>query len=190
MMTTTCSLLTCSAVVAALAGVPAEARADSEVCYTAAPLALGARYRAGNGITAPGHALKFLAFQPPSGAGAPASGHATVAYRAVNGDSTKGLDLRGITLRHDGDPAQTAITVRYADFGGGVNLRVNGAAVVAGRFGTLAGTQLGGAAIAVDEGAPQPARVGRLRLTGPLASVAIGGASLLVIEVCGTTPGA
>jgi hypothetical protein len=168
---------------ASLAVAASAAHADTR-CYTAESVPDGMSYHVRNGITTPNHAIKFVSFT--SLEGQPLEGIAKVTSRNVNGTSVKGVELSKIVVRHQSQSTPSSVVIRYADFGGGVNLRINGAAAVAASFAELHGRQIGGATINVQQAQPGSARVGVLRLTGELASFAVGGASLLVEQACGT----
>jgi hypothetical protein len=159
------------------------AHADTQ-CFSAESVPDGMSYHVRNGIAAPNHSLKFVSFTSPDGPST--EGTAKVTSRNVNGTSVKGVELTKIAVRHDSTSAPSTVTIRYADFGGGVNLRINGFSLVATHFGQLHGRQIGGASITVQQTQPGPARVGTLRLTGQLASFTVGGQSLLLEQACGT----
>jgi hypothetical protein len=168
---------------ASLALAASAAHADTK-CYSAESLPDGMSYHVRNGISGQNHSIKFVSFTSPEGQ--PLEGTAKVTSRTVNGTTVKGVELTKIAVRHESQPTPTSVTIRYADFGGGVNLRINGVPVVAAHFGELNGRQLGGATVTVQQAQPGPTRVGVLRLTGALASFAVGGAGLLVEQACGT----
>jgi len=168
---------------ASLALAASAAHADTQ-CYSAGLIPDGMSYHVRNGITAPNHSIKFVSFT--SLAGQSLEGTAKVTSRNVNGTSVKGVELTKIAVRHESQSAPASVVIRYADFGGGVNLRIYGVAVVAAHLGELDGRQLGGATINVQQTQPGATRVGVLRLTGALATFAIGGAGLLLEQACGT----
>jgi hypothetical protein len=159
------------------------ARADTQ-CYSAESVPDGMSYHVRNGIVAPDHAIRFVSFTTPDGQSL--EGTAKVTSRNVNGTIVKGVELTRIAVRHDATASPATVVIQFADFGGGVNLRINGVAVVAAHFGQLNGRQIGGATVLVQETAPGPARVGTLRLTGPLASFTVGGQSVLLQQACST----
>jgi hypothetical protein len=170
-------------VFASLAVAASAAHADTR-CYSAESVPDGMSYHVRNGITAPNHSIKFVSFTSLDGQSL--EGTAKVTSRNVNGASVKGVELTRIAVRHESESTPTSVVIRYADFGGGVNLRINGVAAVAAHFGELDGRQLGGATVSVQQGQPGPARVGVLRLTGALASFSVGGAGLLLEQACDT----
>ena len=161
------------------------AHADTQ-CFSAESVPDGVSYHVRNGIAAPNHTIKFVSLTSPDGP--PAEGTAKVTSRNVNGTNVKGVELTKIAVRHDATSASapSSVLIRYADFGGGVNLRINGVAMVAAHFGQLDGRQIGGATVSVQQTQPGPARVGTLRLTGALASFTVGGQNLLLQQACGT----
>jgi hypothetical protein len=159
------------------------ARADTQ-CYSAESVPDGMSYHVRNGILTADYAFHFVSFTAPDGSSL--EGTAKVTSRNVNGTSVKGVELTRIAVRLGETSSPGTITIQFADFGGGVNLRINGVAVVAASFGQLNGRQIGGATVTVQQTAPGPARVGTLRLTGSLASVTVGGQSLLLTQACST----
>jgi hypothetical protein len=168
---------------ASLALAASAVHADTQ-CYSPELIPDGMSYHVRNGIIAPNHSIKFVAFTSLDGQSL--EGTAKVTSRSVNGTSIKGVELTKITVRHESESAPTAVLIRYADFGGGVNLRINGVAAVAAHLGELHGRQLGGATISVQQTQSGAARVGVLRLTGALTIFAVGGAGLLLEQACGT----
>lgn len=169
-----------SCVLALLMAFAAPAAADPP-CYAAEPLATGLGYHVGNGIALNGKRLQFVPFT--SSTGQQLSGRGEVKVRNVAGASMKGFQLGKITARFTSQPAVTTVIVRYVDFGGGVNLRINNQSLVATRLLDLHGQTIGGVAVQVTETQALP-RVGTLRLTGAAPTVAVGGAELLLREAC------
>jgi hypothetical protein len=170
------------AAIAASVFAAAPAHADTQ-CYSAEPIADGLSYHVRNAITSGGNALRFVSFTTTGGQSV--DGKATARWRPVNNVPTKGFELAKIALRVESALAPNQVTVRYADFGGGVNLRINGEAVVAAHFGELDGRLIGGATVSVQQSQAGSTRVGTLRLTGALPVFAVGGQSLLLQEACG-----
>ncbi|HEV8631011.1 MAG TPA: hypothetical protein VGV61_11895 [Thermoanaerobaculia bacterium] len=90
------------------------------------------------------------------------------------------LDFRALGFR----PARVAL--RFLDLGGAENLAVNGSPLYAGEL-AAAPTPIGGVALAVaTTPLPPPAhgKTGTLKLTGPVATLRIGGQELWIDQVC------
>lgn len=166
--------------------LPHAALADTEECHTVELVPDGMSYHVNNGIAGNGHDIRFVPFT--TGGGQSLRGSATILTRAVNGTAVKGLELKDIAVRHASGAQLSRVVVRYADFGGGVNLRIGGALLVADRLGSLTGRQVGDVSIAVQEVQSGSARVGTMRLDGPISSLAVGGRGLLLREACGRSP--
>jgi len=171
---------------ASVLSISQTAMADTEECHDVELVPETMGYHVNNGIAADGHQIRFVSFTTAGGQSL--SGSATVLSRSVNGSTVKGLELKDIGVRHASTPSPNRVIVRYTDFGGGVNLRVNGALVVASRLGGLNDTQLGGVSISVQESQVGSVRVGTLRLEGGITSFVVGGRSLLLRQACGRFP--
>jgi hypothetical protein len=173
-------MTTFSNIVLALLLAAAPAAADSQ-CYSAEPLADGLGYHVRNGISVNGRSLQFVSFTSP--AGQTLAGRGEVKTRNVGGIPTKGFQLDKISARLTSQTAPTNVTVRYVDFGGGVNLHINGETTTAARLRDLDGRTIAGVVVRVQETQGLP-RIGTLQLTGAAPSFTIGGNQLLLREAC------
>jgi|JI10StandDraft_1071094.scaffolds.fasta_scaffold53811_4 hypothetical protein len=120
------------------------------------------------------------------GGGSTVAGVATVvASNWAAGSAPHELNLNNINLRVDviTAAATTTATFNYADFGGNVNLRVNG---VLANVNDLSGVPafLGGAAVAVTRINMFGYHFGTVMITGALTDFAVGGQEFYVDDVC------
>jgi hypothetical protein len=78
----------------------------------------------------------------------------------------------------------TDLSFRFGDYGGKVNLLLNGELVIVDSLTELDGTLLGGALISVNTLPAPGGEVGRLSVSGEVTSLDIGGADLYVDHIC------
>jgi hypothetical protein len=76
------------------------------------------------------------------------------------------------------------LSFRFGDYGGKVNLLLNGEQAIVDSLTQLDGTQLGGVSISVNTLPAPGGEVGRFSVSGQVTSLEIGGANLFVDHIC------
>ncbi|MFC1889478.1 hypothetical protein ACFL4G_06955 [Thermodesulfobacteriota bacterium] len=113
-------------------------------------------------------------------------GFAQVDNNLYSGGSLQDLWINNINVEFDWDAALTSILLLYGEYGGNINVEVNGDFHNVQNFADLPPV-IGGAAVTViDFGIPGNG-TGELRLTGTINSFSIGGQELWIDYVTGET---
>lgn len=144
-------------------------------------LALGTTYIVGDSIATGGIKITTDPFQW-SGGGWTSDGYARVGNSGMAGGIGLEMVVNNINLVfHPG--GWGAATIDYGEYGGNLNIEINGAFVNFENFKDIDGMNIGGVLVAVvDYGTPGQC-AGRLYLTGPINTFSIGGQELAIDNV-------
>jgi hypothetical protein len=121
--------------------------------------------------------------------GTTSSGFTEVEAGGQAGGSGQELEVNNVLLAIDlGGPVQ-GLSIRFGEYGGNLNLEVNGDFRNFDDFADVDGTNIGGAGISVTNG-PRNDQ-GIVTLTGTIDAISVGGKELWIDDVCSaaTTPG-
>lgn len=136
--------------VAATALLVAGTAAAASFLYDFSGPAPGSTYVFGDSLTPPGSTAEFKRFQWSSGTWT-AAGVATIYATDNAGGAANELNLNNINLRIIPDTPAVYATYKYADFGGNVNLGVNGELKNTANLSDIDGDVVGGCDISVTE---------------------------------------
>ncbi|MBV7332116.1 hypothetical protein KFU94_28575 [Chloroflexi bacterium TSY] len=152
-------------------------------CLEFETLPPGAQYPCGSSFTEANVTVVAEPFQWEGGQWT-TSGHAEVASLGAAGGSGQELVVNNVTLGfYFGGPVNN-LELRFGEFGGNLNVRINGVFQNINNFIDIDGTTIGGVYVASHNGYGNDQ--GLLRLTGPLHSFAVGGQELVIDAVCTT----
>lgn len=143
---------------------------------------LGVDYVAFNSFTDSGVTMTVDLFQWSNGTWV--TGNQTRADSdQMAGGSGKDMNLNNVNLRFDFGPwGAEDLTVAVGEYGGNINLRVNGDHQNFQNFPDVHGTTIGGVTVSVAGGAQN--QLGTLSLSGQVDSFSIGGQELWIDDVC------
>lgn len=141
----------------------------------------GATFRVGDTFTSNGVDVSGRAFVWSNGESTE-DGFARVESGGQSGGSGMDVQVNNINLAFDFGAALPALTLRFGEFGGNLNIEVNGDFRNFENFEDIDGETIGGASVQVTAGAGE--QTGTLTLTGEINSFAIGGQELWIDDVC------
>jgi hypothetical protein len=151
-------------------------------------LTLGQSYNVGDSFTTSGVVITVEEFQGPEGSWY-TYGDVTVetdigpGFINTAGGSGNELGVRSVNLYFDFDTTLSGLELLYGDFGGNLNIELNGDFVNFNNFIDIDNTTIGGTTIsALDTGTPGHS-TGTLSVVGTIQSFKIGGAELWVDNV-------
>ena len=117
-----------------------------------------------------------------------ADGFARVATSGLAGGSGQDLNLNTINVGFDFGTVVHSLTLRFGEYGGNINIRVNGDFRNFGDFADIDQKTIGNVAVAVNIYDPRSSNGsgdrGILTLTGPIDQFALGGQELWIDDVC------
>jgi plastocyanin len=162
---------------------PAAQSAGSKVCLPFDKLSPpGPSYAVGDSFTEEAVTLNAKPFQWSDGTDFSGGKATQVSSNLAHGSLSKEMQLNNITLAADFSSATVqTLTVAYGEYGGNVNLWLNGSLANTNDFGDLDGTALGGVAIKVIPTTPE---YGEIQLTGIISQFGIGGQELFIDDLC------
>jgi hypothetical protein len=154
-------------------------------CVVFDPLPLGSVYTAGAAFTEGAVVMKVGPFQWLNGIWT-WNGYAEVDGGGAAGGSGQDLRLNNATVSFDFGGPVTAIKCALGEYGGNINLEVNGALWNFDDFSKLPGTSLGGVSVTstVTPTTFPTGEIGSLVLAGTITSFSIGGQELWIDDVC------
>ena len=152
-------------------------------CVTFESLAAGAHLAVPDTFSESGVDLRVAAFQWSNGT-TTQNGHARVDVNGRAGGSGQDLNLNNATLVVDIGRVE-GLTLRFGEYGGNVNLRINGEFRNFQNLSQVDGQTLGGVDVAVTGGFGND--LGTLVLDGVVERFSIGGQELWVDDVCVNT---
>lgn len=110
-------------------------------------------------------------------------GRAVFDNRGMAGGSGQDMNTNNVNLRfHFGQQGVNGLKVAFGEYGGNLNIQVNGEFRNFGNFAALNGTTLGGTSIAVQNGNGNDK--GAIKLSGRIVTFSIGGQELWIDDVC------
>lgn len=147
-------------------------------------LTVGTQYENGDSFTEDGTLVRFGPFQWSNGTWT-LGNTAEVDPGAQAGGSGNSMQLNNVNADF-GVGCATRVSLHYGEYGGNVNLRINGELRNTGNFSTLNGATIGGATIAITLISAPGAHneFATLEATGTITDFAIGGQELWIDDVC------
>lgn len=144
-------------------------------------LTVGAQYEVGDqfvdsGITMVGRPFYYSNGQSTEG------GVASVSDNGSAGGTGNDLSVNNINVEFLLDAGVSALTVQYGEYGGNINLTINGERANVNDFGELDGRTIGGVAISVITNPTNPS-LGDIQLNGNIDTFAIGGQELWIDDI-------
>ncbi len=109
-------------------------------------------------------------------------GHATIENSLYAGYTGQEIGVNNINLEFDFGGTLNGLSLYFGEYGGNLNIRVNGVFQNFDNFATINGTTIGGATVAVINGNGNDK--GFLELSGTIDSFEIGGQELWIDHVC------
>lgn len=152
------------------------------ICADFDDLAAGAKYYVGDSFVTQGYQAKCKEFfYLPSGS--TVDGVATITVGGDAGGSGFDLNLGNINVDIDiaGDTPPECVSFRYGEYGGNINLEVNGDFKNFENFPDIDGTVVGGVAVKV---IPLGGYKGVVELHGTVNQLALGGQEFYIDDVC------
>jgi hypothetical protein len=150
-------------------------------CVDFESLALGQTYQVGDSFTDSGVTAAVEPFAW-AGGGTTSGGYAQVEDRAAAGGSGQELQVNNVNLAFDFGGPIDSLTLRFGEYGGNLNIEINGDARNFRDFQDINNDVIGGVAVAVTNGLGNDQ--GTLTLKGVIKSFSIGGQELWIDEVC------
>lgn len=140
----------------------------------------GTPYTVGDSFTDSGATISIEKFQWSTGTWT-LDGYAKIDTHQLAGHVGQDLSLNNVNARFQFDRCVKGLTLLFGEYGGNVNLEVNGDFKNTADFAGLNGSTLGGVSVAVTTYGNS---LGRLALTGFIRSFSLGGQELWIDHVC------
>jgi len=154
-------------------------------CVDFEDLMMGAAYNVGDTFTDSGVQIEAFPFVWSDGT-VFNGGTAQVVNSGLAGGSGLEINTNNINLRFDfGAPLQKGLSLQFGEYGGNLNIEINGDFVNFPDFDDIDGTTIGGVAVAAVGGGGSG--TGRLFLSGTVNDFAVGGQELWIDNVCPET---
>jgi hypothetical protein len=150
-------------------------------CLDFEDLTLGDTHHRGDSFASSGAQLEVRAFTF-TGGGTPSVGFVEVEDGRQAGGSGLEMNVNNVLLVIDFGQSVNGLSLAFGEYGGNVNLEVNGDFANVEDFADVNGTTLGGASVTVRNG-PEPS-LGTLTLAGTVERLAVGGQELWIDDVC------
>jgi len=153
----------------------------AELCVDFDDLSLGTTYVVGDNFVSSGVWVYHSPFQWSSG-GWTSDGSSTVEAAGLAGGSGFDMMVNNINMYFIFGTPVKGLTLKFGEYGGNLNILINGAFKNFENFNAINSTNLGGVAISVINGPGSDK--GTLTLTGTINEFAIGGQELYIDDVC------
>jgi len=141
---------------------------------------VGTQYVVGDTFTDSGVSITVEPFTWSNGTST-SSGVATIDSGGQAGGSGNDVNTNNVNLSFDLPGAPTGLTMRFGEYGGNLNLRINGDFRNFEDFADIDGATIGGVQVAVAQLTPQR---GVLVLAGAINDFAVGGQELWIDDIC------
>ncbi|MBC8249799.1 MAG: hypothetical protein H8E90_08990, partial [Anaerolineales bacterium] len=150
-------------------------------CVDFEDLTLGTVYNVGDTFVTSGITVTATAFQWSGGTWT-SDGFAEVENTGLAGGTGQEMEVNNITLEFDfGDPI-SGLELLFGEYGGNLNIEINGAFQNFENFADIDGSTIGGVSVSVVNGFGNDQ--GTLTLSGTIYSFTIGGQELWIDDVC------
>jgi len=143
-------------------------------------LTVGATYMVGSTFTSNGVYVSVRDFQGSDGTWTN-GGRATVQALGRAGGAWKEINVNNVNLEIDTGLPVTALSLRFGEYGGNLNIRINGDFLNFNNFADIDGTIIGGVHVDVVSGLGSDK--GMLQLTGQINDFAVGGQELWIDDL-------
>ncbi len=144
---------------------------------------VGTAYGVGAVLPIPGANVRFRPFQWAGGLWTAAGTATIVASNHANGSPVQEMNLNNINLSVAPKKGANQVTFNYADFGGNVNLAVNGVLVNRADL-SFVPAVIGGANVTVTRVGMFGFHFGTVTMTGNIMQFALGGQEFFADDVC------
>lgn len=166
---------------AGMLACPCNGGTSALTCIDFDTLNLGDQYAVGDSFSVGSVTVKFVEFEWSNGT-LTSNGFAEVQDGGMAGSSGNEMLVNNINLAFDFGGTVSSVTIAYGEYGGNVNLDVNGDFQNVDDFIDLNGAVVGGATVAVTVNAS--GELGTIEITGSIQTVTIGGQELWIDDVC------
>ena len=150
-------------------------------CIDFESLSLGTRFNVNATFTEAGVTIAAVDFQWSNGT-MTSDGFTEVESGGLAGGFGQEMWVNNILLQFDFGEIVQGLTLQFGEFGGNLNVEINGEFVNFGAFSELDGATIGGVNVSVTNGFGN--NQGTLKLSGSIDSFAIGGQELWIDNVC------
>ncbi|MBC8422481.1 MAG: fibronectin type III domain-containing protein, partial [Chloroflexi bacterium] len=150
-------------------------------CLDFEDLTLGTTYHVTDTFVTSGITVTATAFQWSGGAWT-SDGFAEVENGGLAGGSGQEMEVNNINLEFDFGGSISGLELRFGEYGGNLNVEINGDFQNFGNFADIHGSTIGGVNVSVVNGLGNDQ--GMLTLEGAIDSFAIGGQELWIDDVC------
>jgi len=141
---------------------------------------LGTVYYVGDTFTDSGYTMTIAPFQWGNGQ-MTSNGFARIDDQGLAGGSGQDINTNNVNLSFDlGDPVHK-LTLNFGEYGGNLNIEINGAFVNFQNFTDINGTTIGNVSVSVVNGSGND--IGQLTLDGNIETFSIGGQELWLDDV-------
>jgi hypothetical protein len=162
-------------------GVTHSKAAQGLVCINFGGLPLNRIYTVGNAFVASGTGITVRSFVWGNGISTN-RGFAQVQNRGLAGGSGNEMAVNNASLAFRLRGRTRALMLRFGEYGGNLNITINGHFVNFNNFADINGASISGVNVSVTNGLGND--IGQLVLTGPITSFAIGGQELWIDDMC------
>jgi hypothetical protein len=164
-----------------LLGVPTLKLLKTRRCVDFENLAAGTTFTVGNTFNASGYPVEVKQFQWANGVWT-SSGYAQIQGGGNAGASGNEVMANNVNLAFDFLGTITDLTVRFGEYGGNLNIEINGDFRNFANFADIHGTTIGGVGVSVVNGHGNDQGV--LSFSGSIDSFAVGGQELWLDDLC------
>ena len=155
-------------------------QANADTCYDFERLTLNDTYSRGDSISLPDLDVTMRRFQWSNGGWT--ANYAQVDNNQFAGGSGLDLEVNNITVHMAFKQATPLLRLRFGEYGGNLNIWVNGSFRNFNNFDQLHNRTLGGVLMEVIRGHGNDS--GRIRFIGDIHNLAIGGQELYLDDIC------
>ena len=153
-------------------------------CVNFETLTLGANYNVGDSFTDAGTTVHFNPFTWSNG-NSTSKGFGSVGNRALAGGAGLEMAVNNINMDFIFPTGLTGLSFLFGEYGGNLNIDINGDFRNFSKFADIHGTIIGGVKVAVTNGLGNDK--GTATLSGTIVSFSIGGQELWIDNVCPTS---
>ena len=161
-----------------------------QTCVSFESLSLGATYNVGDSFSDGSSTVLLEEFEWGNGQ-TTSSGVATVENGGLAGGTGQEINVNNINLAFSFGGTVSGLTMRFGEYGGNLNIEINGDFRNFEDFSDIHGATIGGTTVSVSMTSTTGGQLGTLSITGNVTTFSIGGQELWIDDVChgdATTP--
>jgi hypothetical protein len=162
---------------------PCRGNGGGSDCVGFEGLGLGKTYTVGDVFTDGGVTVAVEQFQWGNGTWT-SDGFAEVQNGGMAGGSGNELAVNNVNLAFDFGGTVNDVSLAFGEYGGNLNIDVNGDFVNFDNFPDIDGATIGGVSVSVSGSSTGGGQVGTLRLSGAVSSFKVGGQELWIDDLC------